>query len=87
MGATTTLRDTGNIPGAEQDPGCGAQNPAPHPSGDKDAPGHCLARSSQSGESHQDQGSSQSLTEGWDKVKREVEEWSRICPAQGWDKL
>lgn len=90
--AAATPGDMGDIPGAEQDPACGAQSSAPHPSWDKDTPGHCLHThkdipSSQSGKSHQDRGSSQSLAKGWDKVKREVEEWSRICPAYGWEKL
>lgn len=67
-------RGTRDIPGPGQDPACGAQSSAPHPSGDKDTPGHCPAPSSQSGKSHQDRGPSQSLAEGWDKVKREVEQ-------------
>lgn len=92
-GAAATPREMRGVPGAEQDPGRRARSSAPHLSRDKDTAGHCLAPSSQSGESHQDRGSSRSLAEGWDKrsgwdkVKREVAKWSRICPAHGWDKL
>lgn len=66
-GAATTPRDTRDVPGAEQDPGRRARSSAPHLSRNKDTAGHCLAPSSQSGESHQDRGSSRSLAEGWDK--------------------